>query len=509
MDNRLNDVQFIHDYATLIGDVGFGEEYERAKNLYLDAPIETLVITRKLLEYFTEKLAEEHSIDVVGLNLCDKITLIEKHDLYRREIITQMHDIREAANKYAHYREGEPHFNQTQCVELALRTLKIFCNFIQDVVLASSGKMNDYVFEMEIESPIKNWCYDALVNNDRDAKYKLGVALFNKYNEKLRKTKESPYIDKRHLQRAVDFIEEAALEHHIDAMFVYGRVLYEGVYRQKDIEKGIDYLYNAATNDLVEAQAYFAWLVLVEQESSVSDDMQIAIEFAEKACHQGSGLSHLVLAQEYKKGNNVEKSHEKYLRHLRKSAECGFPDGLFELANVILNGDEGDKYSNSEETALDLLEKAKNLRHLQSSRALLKYYDKSSLPIHTVITRYEEHVTTFPSDLEVRIDFSEILAEEGHNNPEFMEKALQICVSLYRANLKSRFKRKVLKNSQKWLRVFPQIQRRMGYEGDPELYFNFKPDGTPYDDILEMGRKLSELLDSPNLISKYFYRPKS
>lgn len=91
MSTPLTDIQFVSKFNT-----SFAERYEKAKNLYFDAPIQTLVELRGLLALLCDEIIAEYLVETAGNNLNDKVNGIKASNQFRLSIIDYMHKVREA-----------------------------------------------------------------------------------------------------------------------------------------------------------------------------------------------------------------------------------------------------------------------------------------------------------------------------------------------------------------------------------------------------------------------------
>lgn len=80
MYSTITDVQFIAEF-----NISFGERYEKAKNLHSDAPIQTLVELRSLLNLLCNELIEEAALDFHPEALLEYSYILQNVDLLRYE----------------------------------------------------------------------------------------------------------------------------------------------------------------------------------------------------------------------------------------------------------------------------------------------------------------------------------------------------------------------------------------------------------------------------------------
>lgn len=274
MSTPISDIDFISKY-----NPDLAEAYKTAKSLYIDAPIQTLVQLRSLLEVICGELINEYQLTSKGSDLNEIVECLRNSKLFRAEIIEYMHLIRKAGNEGAHVKELNISF--TDLSNLALKSLIDFCKLAEALWQHKDSKTPIYNFSEVINSPLKEWCYEAIFNNDVDAKFNVGAALLDKYRDQW-KDEKSFLIDRTPLLKAVDFIQEAAEGHHSEAMLEYGVVLIDGRLRELAFEDGKQYVYRSASQGFWKAQVEFARLVV---SSDIPDncDIEDAFSFAMEA----------------------------------------------------------------------------------------------------------------------------------------------------------------------------------------------------------------------------------
>tara|TARA_R110000737_G_scaffold353084_1_gene402215 strand:- start:13 stop:408 length:396 start_codon:yes stop_codon:yes gene_type:complete len=110
----LTDIEFIAEYDSKVGEL-----YSNAKCIYTDAPIQTLVEIRNILEYLSEQIMQDYSLEVIqSSSLNSKINTIKKNHVVAPYIIEKLHKLRADCNKAAHKHEYNLSYDEYS--ELAL-----------------------------------------------------------------------------------------------------------------------------------------------------------------------------------------------------------------------------------------------------------------------------------------------------------------------------------------------------------------------------------------------------
>ncbi|MDC9567145.1 MULTISPECIES: DUF4145 domain-containing protein [unclassified Pseudoalteromonas] len=499
MSTPLTDIQFVSKFNT-----SFAERYEKAKNLYFDAPIQTLVELRGLLALLCDEIIAEYLVETAGNNLNDKVNGIKASNQFRLSIIDYMHKVREAGNKGAHPEKYQISYPEYQ--KLALETLQTFCTLIEDYWVGRTSKVPAYEFTFDINSPVKEWCYQALFNSDKNAKFELGMALFYKYQEQF-EGDDKFYIDQSPLMKSIDFIEEAASEFHPEALFEYSHILLNGIHRDKDIEKAKGYLYNSANRGFTKSKIAFGQLIYECNEPHV-EDIEEVIRFLEEAATDGEDQAQFLLSQIYATSKFGLKNDAQSSQWFEKSIKSGNANAIFMQASATLNS--------SQPTPKDVRQSLKGLElaieggSRDAHKLYLKIFNESAHSVATVRPLYDDYLERYPDDYQRHLDLTEYLFRKGSdgNDINLMREAIEKLIQLARfQETPTKLKRRLNLLSPKWLAKYDQVIRRLGVldKAHAELLMQFKPDGTPYDDFSTIGEMLKKIHTDPKLVAKLFY----
>ena len=498
MTKPISDIEFVSKFNPELADT-----YTAAKNRYIDAPIQTLVELRSLIEKLCDELISEYQVRCVSNDLHEKVNSLKASNLFRPELIEIMHSIRKAGNDAAHRNEKSISFAEFS--ELALSRLKEFCTLAEIIWQQRQSTTPAYQFSDKINSPVKEWCYQALFNNDREAKFAVGMALYEKYHEQFDEKKYG-IITKTPLIKAIDLVQEAAEEFHPEAMFEYGYILIKGIEREIDFEKGKELLRSSAFRDFDKAKASYAEII-VKSEHSDEYDLEVAYTLAKEAAESGNSKAQYWLSKIYSEPKfNVENQDAAELWFSR-AVNSGDPDAQYEHAKALRY--KKDASPDEILKALNLLENAIEKGHREAFKFYIGLYKDSS---RTQSTKelYQSYLNRYPNDDEMHIEFAEWLYSKGAGQIEYMKEALQKLIQLCRwEDLTSSLKAKLHRLSPKWLKEYEIALRAFGGVDEKEhttFLLNFKVDGTPYEDILEVAKNLKLISQDPELINKLVYK---
>jgi TPR repeat protein len=330
----MNDITFVKNHSELMG-----EQYEDAKNLYLDAPIQTLVSLRSLIANLCNTIIDELSLDVEAKDVFDSIKSIEATGKLDQKIITKLHDIRKAGNKAAHKEQFD--IDKENYIALALKSLQDFCELVNLIRTSFQRVMtSSYYFDTQIQSSLKELSYKTLFENDPNAKYVVGCALAQVHYKRLNdfsnpETNNGRIFleDEGQLKRGVDLIESAAIyDDHLESLYEYAAILISGTERARDLNKGIDYFRRAAIKGHISSKAYYGYYV-INRPSSLDFEIEEAIENLKIAASHNNPTALDTLSFLYQEGRHLNKDIEKSIEYLKKAANAGYPESQYKLAN--------------------------------------------------------------------------------------------------------------------------------------------------------------------------------
>ena len=173
------------------------------------------------------------------------------------------------------------------------------------------------------------------------AKYKLGKMLLN--GDGMEKD----------IQKAVEWLKQAAMEENEFAEYALSRLYLKGEEVEKDTIAAEEYLLKAANR----GNKYAAYLLGKEYLSgeNFGKDAMKAVEYLELAAEKDFEPAEYILGKEYLRGENFPKDVQKAIDYLKRAAEKGFDFAEYELGKIYLFGNDAPKDT---ETALAYLKSA-------------------------------------------------------------------------------------------------------------------------------------------------------
>lgn len=336
----MNDEDFIKELSADIL-----EYYLKAKQVFTDSPELSLVFLRSYA-YDLCGLVGNHENSVIELTTLFR--RVEK--LVRKRYLTQdlaelFHDIRKDANKGAHPEQ----FNITkqQYHSLALANLKKCCVLTEKVY--SQVKIADpppYVFYAPSNDSIKDLCYEALIHQDSEAQYFVGLSLKSK-GEALRQVEflEAEETElflgntngsESFLRQAEHLFEQAAHQNHIKAMYEYGCVLLQKENKNSDA-LGVEWINRSAVNGYDSALSRMG-LMHFSGTGIVVQDRQLALGYLERAAAAEHPEALTQLGAIYFEGRDVGVDTQKGFDYSYKGALAGYPEAQYNLALYYLEG---------------------------------------------------------------------------------------------------------------------------------------------------------------------------
>jgi len=498
MNKELSDIDFINAY-----DLSIGELYTKAKSSYRDAPIQTLVELRSIIELMVAQFLVEFQIEVIDRRLNSKVDALEENNVFAPHIVSLFNDLRVNGNRAAH--KYDCSLTYDEFAELALKSLKMFCELVELLQRADNQTIQTYTFDENVNSQFFELSYRALFEEDKDAKFRVGVALVDKYREQF-DSMVCVFIDERALKRGITLIEEAAADRHPEAMFECGYMLMHGIAREKDIYTGMVSFHSASNGGFIKAMAHFAETIF-EHYDTDEEEINEALKFLFEAVSEGDAHAQFVLSEQYKHGKFVVKNSEESLRLLKLSADGGYTNAMFEYGKLLIeSGSEGEGFrclvgavNNGNKDAL-----------LYGARICVKAnnFEKAE-------EWFEGYFEQCDSDYYAYIEYAKYLHTENGGNIQRIKRALELLVIACRTNKTrngpSRIKRIVDKLSPMWLEEYGRLSRLKDFLNmdDANLYVNFDPDGRVIDELNIVHHNCIEILRKPGLIKSLSYTPQS
>jgi len=506
----MNDITFVKNHCELIG-----EEYEEAKNLYRDAPIQTLVILRSLIVNLCDTISSELCLDVEIKDVFDSIQSIEATKKLDRKIISKLHEIRKAGNKAAH--KETFNLEKEEFIALALKTLQDFCELI-NLIRSSFQRVitPDYNFDAQIQSSIQDLSYKALFDNEPNAMYLVGCALAQMHHKRLDdfvnpKTDNKEYYleDEGHLKRGVELIKSVALRGcHLDSMYEYAGILISGTECEKNVNQGIEYYRRAGFHGHISSKAYHGFYVM-NKASSLDFEIEEAIENLETAASQYHPIALDTLSVLYREGKHVSKDIDKSVEYLEKAAVAGYPESQYKLANYYHS-----KCKDHEAYIFYMTEAAKNgypAAYLSLART---HAQKAS-----TVEAYEEAVKGYEKYLELKPDpiaefeLGSLILKLNKNGVYGIRTALAHFMNSYRSNdCPNNIAKQIEVSSKKALNNIANEMRSQHFTVEQQkdisaLFLYFDSNGKPFKTTEEMMENFNSVRENPKIAHEKFFIP--
>jgi TPR repeat protein len=511
MTDKLSDIDYIKHFDQLIG-----EQYEAAKNLYHEAPIQTLVSLRALIAVLCKTIVEEHDVKLIGSTLVDTINSLKSEEAINHAIINMLHSIRCAGNTAAHPEQFN--LSKEHYATQALTSLKQFCELVKTVRLSLHGQAKpNYVFDEHIQSSFKALSFKVLFENDTEAKYKVAMALLDTHNRQV-KAYFGPEHSERHFvyyddnllySRALDLLEEAAQSRHIEAMYDYGHILAQGNGREKDLEKAIGYFWDAASRGHINAKAFFG-LYIAESESPDERDIEYALEWLLSAAESNNPVALHTLAALHSQGKFLEKNGEKALIYLKSAAEEGFPGSQHQLA--VYYWDFEQNYALCEENLIAAIEQEYSPAILALAR-LTVFKAQSKSDYKNAADLYRQYLKQ-DSCPEALFGLSELVLKYKENDTHTLAEVMGYQLNCYRnkdcpAHIAEKVEKSSLGLLEKLASEFnKQAKGTITTKAFTEVLIHYNKNGKPYKTNNEAVENLGTIAKNPYLMSELVYTPK-
>jgi len=354
----MNDIDFINKF-----DKQLGSYYSKAKSYCVDTPTHSLIILRSFVSHFTYILAKEHKIDLQKTYLYKKIeqlSIVKKID---NSIISMLHEIRVDSNQGAHF--DKSNLSLDEFSQLAKRNLERACKIIELYYTHIKKPIPEYKFEEITLSITKEMCYQAIMENDLDSQYIIGLNLQAK--AKLEHIKEYTQLKKQGNQFLINpnsfklldqstywFKQASQSGEHIEAIFEFAMCLLYGEGIPKDEQEGERLILIAADKDSINAKAILGAFYL-EGSFLYKKDYKKALNYLEIAAKEEHPEALTNLSYMYKNAIGVKKDLKLSFKYMQKASYAGFSHAQYHLSNFYFNaiGTQQDY-----KKALNLLDKA-------------------------------------------------------------------------------------------------------------------------------------------------------
>jgi TPR repeat protein len=501
-DSKISDVQYVKNYDEQIGAL-----YEEAKASYIDAPIQTLVSLRSVVHEICKQLYDEYSLKGINNNeLALLINKLRSKNVVNRDVLGFISAIKAAGDKAAHKHQPLIKISMDQYREMSVDSTRNFCRLIDALNSTLRNDFSEYIFEPKVASYLEKLAYKVLIDNDKEAKFKVGIALIEQvitsWND-FKSSGSSIMSDNGKISRGIKLVKEAADERHPDAMFEYGVMLASGQFIKKAIEAAKGYLWTAAHSikcEHNEAKAHYGCLVI--QEKNI-EEIQPGIDLLEESAEALNPLALTLLSTLYGEGEHVELDVEKSNRLLKEAVSQDYPPALYTYASAKMQ-------ENEFELSVELLTKSKNLGYRPASLVLARIYASSTEDHQQAISEYRYYLESSDPTrldyLEIKFEYAQFKFSLDGEDLESLEEYLNLLVSIYQddgcfESLMARIENITPSLMEKYspLLINSKPVEKRG------LLAYFCTNGKPYKTQAEVWKNMGEIAKNPSLaISKVY-----
>ncbi|MCL1052219.1 sel1 repeat family protein [Shewanella abyssi] len=502
----MNDITFVNNHCELIG-----EQYEEAKNLYRDAPIQTLVILRSLIANLCDTISSELCLDVEIKDVYDLIQSIKATKKLDRKIISKLHDIRIAGNKAAH--KETYHLEKEEFIALALKTLQDFCDLI-NLIRSSFQRIitPDYNFDAQIQSSMQDLSYKALFDNEPNAKYVVGCALAQMHYKRLDdfanpETNKGRYVleNEGQLKRGVDLIESAAIDDdHLESLYEYAAILISGTERDKDINKGIEYFRRAGFKGHINSKAYHGYYV-INRPSSLDFEIEEAIENLEIAASHNHPTALDTLSVLYQEGKHLNKDINKSVEYLEKAAVAGYPESQYKLANYYYSK------CKDHEAYIFYMTEAANNRYPAAYLSLARTHSQKA-STEEAVKAYKEYLVLKPDPI-AEFELGHLILSLQNNCVDSIKTALTHFINSYRSDdCPNNIAKQIEVASKKGLNLIAIELRKQHLSREEtnnftKFFMQFDSNSRPFKSTEDMAEAINSIFNDRDNAHKYVYLP--
>ena len=364
----LNDIEFINGFSTELSD-----DYRLAKSYVRDIPTQALVYIRSFTHKLAAQLAVQHGVTFTSANLYDRIEQLNQRRVIDVAAVRALHRLRSDGNRGAH--PEKYHLTQTQLVNIAEKSIHQILQVIEKLYPSlHPGVAPHYQFEAFDSFAGRDLCYRAVMKNDPEAQYLVGMSLKAKglmlqeqeralahttddsllassssasssstsssSNSNSAESNTPSPISTTVEQTSADVFAQAAhwfhiaSAHHQAALFEHGVSLLHGYSGAENPATGEAFIAQAAAQGIVNAQALLGFFYLVG-----SDQFEVDINQAETL------LTLAANAEDAEAMSNLgvlfyqNQQFEQAYLWVNKAAQTGYPHAQYHLALMLEQGE--------------------------------------------------------------------------------------------------------------------------------------------------------------------------
>lgn len=340
----LNDSAFIDGFSKLLS-----EDYRLAKSYVRDIPTQALVYIRSFTHKLTSELGALQGLTFTSPNLYDRIEQLHSAKLIEPPAVRALHRLRSDGNRGAH--PEKYHLTQAQLVTVAEKSIEHILRLVDKLYpLVHQQLAPDYIFEPFDSFAGRDLCYRAVMNNDAQAQYLVGMSLkakglmLQEQEQALARTRadvpaENQQPAKGEFSTAAQafaqagyWFELASVEHQA-AVFEHGVSLLHGYRGQPNPDKAEQLIAQAAEKGIVDAQALLGFFYLVGSHRFAVDMMQ-----AERLLTLAANAEHAEAMSNLGVLYYQTQQFEHAFVWINKAAQAGYPNAQYHLALMLADG---------------------------------------------------------------------------------------------------------------------------------------------------------------------------
>ncbi|BDY03027.1 DUF4145 domain-containing protein [Ferrimonas sp. YFM] len=330
----INDLELVRRLEPALLD-----DYRLARNYCLDVPTHALVHLRSVAYKLVEALAASAEIKFKSKNLYDRVEVLNRARAIDVRLARKLHKLREGGNKGAHPEKYR--LSQEQLVELAKRSVELTAAVLaESYTTLKAAPCPEWTFEPLDQVAGRELCYRAVMEEDAEAQYLVGVSL--KAKGLMQRERELSFAmandsadinteaSQRRLAQAGYWFERAS-DNHPGARFEYGVALIHGYGGQEEPALGETLVQQAAESGLAEAQALLGYFYL-SSSTAFDQDLSKAEHYLLLAAEQDQAEAMANLGVLY---HHHLPDAEKALSYTRQAAQAGYPVAQYHLALML------------------------------------------------------------------------------------------------------------------------------------------------------------------------------
>ncbi|KFZ37656.1 hypothetical protein HR45_09540 [Shewanella mangrovi] len=323
----LDDVQFVANLAPELA-----EEYRSAKRYVHDVPTQALLHVRSFAHRLTSLLAAPHQLKFDSPNLYDRIEQLNRQRLIDVRITRALHRLRADGNRGAH--PEKYHLSNDALAKLAHKALSEVLNV---VTLAyprlTQHEAPEYQIAEERELDSRELSYRAVMEDDHQAQYLLGIAFKNRaLMQKAEQDGDVAAAD-RLLAKAAYWFEQAS-ETEAQAKFEYGVSLLHGYRGSTQPEQGEQLIAAAAEQEIADAMALLGYFYMVGSHC-FEVDLVKAQSYLQAAAAEDQTEAMANLGVLFYQQQQLEQA----FHWIAQAARSGYPHAQYHLSLMLARGE--------------------------------------------------------------------------------------------------------------------------------------------------------------------------